>query len=123
MNNQFSTNPNYNSNSAYQQFNTNMNYSNYGMAMTNITTVKSMEEVMSKMQPFGSNYIYVHENDPIVYIKHVDNNGQMSIQTYDIKLRENKSDYVSREEFNKLLEKLEKYENSKEVIISESDAK
>lgn len=102
------------------QFNSG-NYNSFYMQNTNITTVNGINDVMSRMQPFGSSYIYVDNNEPVIYKKSLGNNGEVDIQIYDIKLREPKNNnYVSREEFDKLLSKLERYEKlNKEVIENE----
>ena len=90
-----------------------MNNARMSKIATNKLYVSSIQEVYGRYVPAGGDFIFVDANEPVIYQKIVDLQGKPEIKIFDIVPRkENKVDFVSRDEFeaiHKDIEELKEY--------------
>lgn len=103
---------------------TTMQYNSpYSSNLTNKLKVNNIEEVKQYPVPPGGDYIFLHNTQPIIFRKTVDNYGQFKIETYDIKLRPESNDnqFVPLSAFEALKAEVEALKNKPEVKNESSE--
>jgi len=125
-------NQNYQVNSQQSQ-NTAQNQNNGLQPNNNVGTnkiyVNGIEDVKSRMTPANSSYIFLDNDNPVIYDKTVDPTGKMTVKAYQIIPVEEKpvqkqpaidmSEFVKRTEFEKLKAEIEKFKKKKPEVKDE----
>lgn len=76
----------------------------------------SIEEVKAYPMPPSSRFPFFSTVEDVCWIKSTDSNGAYTIITFDMERREEPSEYVTREEYDKLLKMLEEMQDGKHVV-------
>ena len=91
----------------FPQFPTSM-YDRVGQPRTNKIYVNGIQDVNNYRMPPGADFIFVHNNENLLYRKVTDAFGKFVVETYRItpETSEQNVDFVSKDEFKALQEEI-----------------
>lgn len=92
---------------------------------TNKIYVSGLNDVNTRPQPAGSDFVYLHNDKPLLYQKKVDSNGHFEIKTFDIVEHKEdageKQEYVSKSDFDTLQKRLTAMESKLNTLSAKKD--